>query len=114
MADERDLIEFDTEYVLSEVFPERVDARDSWRKCSLCGAASNAWPASELTVVKRRHGNQPLGHLVLYCHEHIARANDWDSGSGSSGRFGPVCPECHMAIPVGTMKCDGCGWTPDG
>ena len=26
MADERDLIEFDTEYVLSEVFPDRVDA----------------------------------------------------------------------------------------
>ena len=26
MADERDLIEFDTEYVLSEVDPDRADA----------------------------------------------------------------------------------------
>ena len=64
MADERDLIEFDTEYVLSEVYPDRVDAPNASRGCSRCGAASTAWPASELTVVNRRHGAQPLGHLA--------------------------------------------------
>ena len=64
MADERDLIEFDTEDVLSEVYPDRVDAPNASRGCSLCGAASTAWPASELTVVHRRHGAQPLGHLA--------------------------------------------------
>ena len=60
MADERDLIGFDTEYVLSEVYPDRVDAPNASRGCSLCGAASTMWPASELTVVNRRHGAQPL------------------------------------------------------
>ena len=112
IADERELIEFDTEYVLSEVFPERIDAPDSWRRCSLCGAASKAWPASELTVVKRHHGNQPLGHLVLYCHDHITRANEWDSIPGGSRELGPVCPKCHLSVPVGTLECEGCGWIP--
>jgi hypothetical protein len=64
-----------------------------------------------LTVVKRHHGTQPLGHLIVYCPEHIAGANEWES-SGGSGKFGPICPDCHMAIPAGTMECDVCGWTP--
>lgn len=59
----------------------------------------------------RHHGNQPLGHLVLYCHEHIARANEWDSSPGGSGKVGPVCPSRRMSVPVGRLECDQCGWT---
>lgn len=112
MADERDLIGFDSEYVLSEVYPDRVDAPNAWRGCSLCGAASTAWPASELTVVNRRHGAQPLGHLAPCCHQRIDTANDWGSSPGGSGRPAPPCPHGHRTIPVATMKCDDCRWTP--
>ena len=59
MDDERDLIEFDTEYVLAEVFPGRIDADDSWRKCSRCGVNSKALPASELTVIKHQASSAP-------------------------------------------------------
>lgn len=74
---ERGLIEFETPRVLGEVFPDRVDAPETLRQCSVCGKESQALRASELTVIKRRHGGQPLGHLRLYCHEHLADGSEW-------------------------------------
>lgn len=47
-----------------------------------------------------------------YCHQQIATANDWGSSLGGSGRPRPPCPHCHRTIPVATLKCDDCRWTP--
>lgn len=104
------MIEFETPYVLAEVFPSRIDAPAELRKCSQCGADAQAWPAWELTVINR-HTSQPLGHLRIYCHEHVARANDWNESLGGerSGRTGPVCPNCFMTVPLGTGVCETCG-----
>lgn len=110
--DERLRIEFEKPYVLAEAFPERVDAAEEWRKCSFCGLQSQALPASELTVIKNRHGTQPLGHLLLYCPQHLAgakeRGDSVDSVDGGRKR-GPVCRNCFITVPIGTRVCDSCG-----
>jgi hypothetical protein len=72
-TDERGLIEYDTPRVLAEVFPDRIGAPGDLRKCSPCGRNSQPQPASELTVIKLHHARQPLGHLRIYCHDHLAR-----------------------------------------
>lgn len=109
--DERELIEFETPVILAVAFPERVDAPDRLRRCSQCGSDSRALPASELTVIKHRVSNQPLGQLRLYCHEHLADATDeWESSSAGGGhKMGPICPDCFLAVPSGTRRCDSCG-----
>ena len=111
-SDERLRIEFEKPYVLAEAFPERVNAAEKWRKCSLCGLQSQALPASELTVIKHRHGTQPLGNLRLYCPQHLAGAKEWsDSADGVDGgrKRGPICRNCFIAVPIGTRVCDSCG-----
>lgn len=109
VVDERELIEFETPYVMAEVFPGRIDAPDSLRRCSRCGADSKAWPASELTVIKHGVSNQPLGHLVMYCHEHLASATEWGVSPDAPQKTGPVCPSCFLTVPLGTGVCDNCG-----
>jgi hypothetical protein len=53
-----------------------------------------------------------LGHLRLYCHAHLAAAKlEWGSSGGGSQRMGPICPNCRVAVPVGTGECDTCGRT---
>lgn len=111
MSDERELLEFDQEYVLSDALPHR-GSPDRMATCSVCGADSPAWPSSALTIVKRHHASQPLGHLVVYCPDHIAQAREWNTGGGDSARMGPICPNDNVAVPTGTMECDICGWTP--
>ncbi len=110
IVDERELIEFETPYVLAEAFPARIGAAAGQRRCSQCGSQSQASPASQLTVVKHRHATQPLGHLRLYCREHAPGAKEWSSGaSGSGGNAGPTCPQCFVTVPSGTRVCDTCG-----
>lgn len=110
MVDERELIEFETPYVLAEVFPARIGAPAELRRCSQCRLQSQASPASQLTVIKHRHATQPLGHLRLYCHEHAPGAKEWSSGlSGSGGNAGRMCPQCFVAVPIDTRVCDTCG-----
>jgi RNA polymerase subunit RPABC4/transcription elongation factor Spt4 len=111
--DERELIEFETPYVLAEVFPSRILAPEDQRKCSQCGVESRPLPASELTVIKHRHSSQPLGHMRIYCHEHLAGAKEWTESAGgeTSRRTGPVCPNCFMTVPTGTGVCETCGET---
>ena len=108
--DERPSIEFESPQRLDEAFPERKNAPPELRRCSECGANSQARPASELTVIKHRHATQPLGHLRLYCPEHLALAKEWTDGSaGRRTRTGPVCPACHLTVPLGTGICESCG-----
>jgi hypothetical protein len=110
MIDERERIDFETSYVLAEVFPARIEAPAGMRRCSQCGSQSQALSAWKLTVIKHRHDTQPLGHLRLYCGEHLAGAVEWRSGlSGAGGKTGPVCPNCFLTVPVGTGVCDTCG-----
>ena len=109
--DERELIEFDIEYNLAETFPDRVNAAESKRKCTICGTASQAIPAADLTVIKSQHAAQPLGHLRLYCRDHLAESRVGGSRSRShDGPVGPVCPECFVVVPSATGQCDTCGW----
>jgi RNA polymerase subunit RPABC4/transcription elongation factor Spt4 len=111
-SDERLLIEFEKPYVLAEAFPGRVNATEERRKCSICGQRSQALPASALTVIKHRHGAQPLGHLRLYCPEHLVGAREWSDaadGGGGGRKSGPVCRNCFVIVPVGTRVCDSCG-----
>ena len=111
MVDERDLIEFETEYVVADPFPDRID-RSDLLKCSACGAESKPLPATEVTVIKHRHGSPPLGHLRLHFHTHLAAAKlEWGSSGGGSQRMGAICPNCRVAVPVGTGECDTCGRT---
>ena len=115
MEDERDLIEFETPRVLSEVFHGRVLAPPELRKCSLCPWDAPAWPASELTVIKHRHASQPNGHLMLYCHEHLASAKEvWERGDDGYGKTGQSAPNCFMTVPLGTRRCDTCGEIVEG
>jgi hypothetical protein len=111
--DERELIEFDVEYNLAETFPNRINAAESMRKCSLCGTASQAIPAVDLTVIKSQHAAQPLGHLRLYCRDHLAESRGGSWAGSALGPAGPVCPTCFVAIPTGTLECDTCGWSSD-
>ena len=109
--DDRELIEFDIEYNLAETFPDRVNAAESMRKCTICGTASQAIPAEQLTVIKTHHASQPLGNLRLYCAAHLSGVRGGGSRSGShDGPVGPVCPECFVVIPSATGQCDTCGW----
>lgn len=113
LPDERDWIEFDTTYVLAEVFPDRINAPDHLRRCSVCGIQSQALPASKLTVIKHRHGGQPSGHLRLYCDEHVGGAKEWSENVGGvGGKTGPFCPNCFVNVPFGTGICDSCGEKP--
>lgn len=109
--DERELIDFETPYVLSESFPDRVDAPGELRRCSQCGGSSQPLPASELTVIKHHVGGQPLGHLRLYCRDHLAATKEWDAsgGPGRSGPTGPMCLSCFVTVPLGTGICETCG-----
>lgn len=107
--DERGRIEFETPYVLAEAFPERIEAGPHLRRCSQCGSDSQALSAWDLTVIKHRVSNQPLGHLRLYCLEHLAQAKaEWSRGSAGELN-GPVCPNCFTVVPSGTKTCDRCG-----
>ena len=110
--DARELIEFDVEYNLAEVFPDRIHASELMRKCTVCGAASQALPAADLTVIKIRHATQPMGNLRLYCPDHLSQSRGQSGHSSPQGPAGPVCPTCFLAIPSGTLECDACGWTP--
>lgn len=110
MINERELLDFETPYVLAEVFPARVSGPESLRRCSECGSQSQALQASKLTVIKHRLDTQPLGHLRLYCDEHLAGATEWGSGAGGSrGKTGSMCPNCFVTVPLGTGVCDTCG-----
>ncbi|MCR3719553.1 MULTISPECIES: hypothetical protein [Prauserella salsuginis group] len=106
MGDERDVIDFDTEYVLAEAFPGRVDAPAVYRRCTWC-TDQQPWPAAELTVFKTRVSGDPQGRLLLYCPDHVD-GRDAAGPAGTSGRTGPRCPQCWVEVPTGTGFCDMC------
>lgn len=112
-VDERSLLEFESPRNLAEIFPHRVGAPPHLRRCSVCGANSQALPAEALTVIKHRHGAQDLGHMRLYCDEHLRGATEWRDtpGGAGGGRIGKVCPTCFISVPLGTGICESCGVT---
>ena len=113
-TDERDYIEYESpmrlDVYLQLLPPQHRWISDGMSQCSDCGKNSQPRPTSELTVIKHRHGGQPLGHLRTYCQEHLAVTTEWHEGgsAGRSARTGAVCPTCHMTLPL-TGICDNCG-----
>jgi hypothetical protein len=39
-----------------------------------------AFPASELWVIKIHHANFPEGFMLIYCIDHLIKAGDWSRG----------------------------------
>lgn len=109
-VDERSRLEFEEPRNLAEVFPSRIDAPPELRKCSRCGKASQALPASKLTVIKHHAEGVPLGTMYLYCGTHLQSAGAWGEGGGlrSAGRIGDPCPKCFIATSLSTGACDSC------
>ncbi len=65
-----------------DTLPWRIDAPEEYRKCSHHEAdgsqSAQAFPASELWVIKIHHGKYPEGFLLLYCIDHLINAGRWE------------------------------------
>jgi hypothetical protein len=83
IPDDRLQLEYDKPVRL-DTLPWRIDAPEEYRKCSHHEADGSqsvqAFPASELWVIKIHHANFPEGFMLIYCIDHPIKAGDWSRG----------------------------------